>query len=202
MDSPISVVPTPYQFDVLQHKYGFLPEDGMTFRGENDSFINPHAGKIGIYVKHFDDGYRIPKCDFFREVLHHHKVHINQLVPNRVNKVVAVEMLCRAHGIAPDLWPSRSALIDPWTLDGVVESSDKKIVEEEVMEDNKDGIIPMVNKHKAVWQSVSDADARDLALVWRLRPRHLDGGSSKIGTVQNEVIDIVDNRNVEENVVL
>ncbi|CAH1429281.1 unnamed protein product [Lactuca virosa] len=96
-----------YQFEALQQKYGFLPEEDMTFPSKNTNFINPPEWKIGIYVKHLDVGYRLQTSNFFREVLHHHKVHFNQSVPNGVDKVVVFEMLCHAHAITLDLWVFR-----------------------------------------------------------------------------------------------
>ncbi|CAH1451387.1 unnamed protein product [Lactuca virosa] len=107
MDSSISITLTPGQFSTLQERYGFHPEDGVTFVGEHASFINPPEGKFGTYTKHFDAGYRLPTSDFFREVLHTHKVHINQFLPNGINKLVAFEMLYRANGIKPDIWVFR-----------------------------------------------------------------------------------------------
>lgn len=103
VDSPISVAPTHDQFAALQERYSFQPEDGVTFLGEYASFINLLEGKIDIYVKHFDARYHLPMSYFFREVLRTHKFHINQLVPNGINKVVAFEMLFRANGISPDI---------------------------------------------------------------------------------------------------
>ncbi|CAI9294577.1 unnamed protein product [Lactuca saligna] len=40
-------------------------------------------------------------------VLPTHKVHINQLVPNGISKVVAFEMMWRANGINPNIWVFR-----------------------------------------------------------------------------------------------
>lgn len=75
----------------------FKLEDGVTFPGEHDNIINPPESKVPIYVKYFDAGYRILMSEFFREVLCHHKVHINMLVPNGPIKVDAFEMLCQDH---------------------------------------------------------------------------------------------------------
>lgn len=65
MDSPISVVSAPDQHNALQKMYGFQLEDGVTFPREDASFFNPPKGKIGIYVKHFDVGYRLSTSGLF-----------------------------------------------------------------------------------------------------------------------------------------
>lgn len=104
MDYTISFAPTPDRFSALQERYCFQSEDGVTFPGDHANFINLPASKIPIYMKHFDVGYRLPTLEFFREVLHHHKVHINQLVPNGVNKVVVFMSLYWANGISLDIW--------------------------------------------------------------------------------------------------
>lgn len=45
--------------------------------------------------------------------------------------------------------PSWSTSIDRVSLDRVMESSRKRVVEGEFVEDNKEGIIPMVKERKA-----------------------------------------------------
>lgn len=103
MDSLISFVLTPGQFLALQDKYGFQPEDMETFPDEHANFIDPLEDKIPICVKHFNIGYHLLTLGFFRDVLHHRKVHINQFVPNGLNKVVAFKMLYQTNGINPNI---------------------------------------------------------------------------------------------------
>lgn len=67
----------------------------------------PPPGKVGIYLKHFDIGYYLPSSNFLLELLDHHKIHINQLVPNDVNKITAFEILCQYNGIVHDIWVFR-----------------------------------------------------------------------------------------------
>ncbi|CAH1420359.1 unnamed protein product [Lactuca virosa] len=59
--------------------------------------------------------------------------------------------------------PSRSTSTDPVGMDGAVESFRKRVEEEEFVEDNKELIIPVVNRRKAAWQSVSSIDIEELA---------------------------------------
>lgn len=40
-------------------------------------------------------------------MLDHHKIHIDQLFPNGVNKIVAFEMICRCNGVVPHIWVFR-----------------------------------------------------------------------------------------------
>ncbi|CAH1437045.1 unnamed protein product [Lactuca virosa] len=61
--------------------------------------IAPPPGKFVIYIKYFDVGYCLPSSDFLLELLDHHKIHIDQLVP--------FEMLCWCNGIVSDLWVFR-----------------------------------------------------------------------------------------------
>ncbi|CAH1413864.1 unnamed protein product [Lactuca virosa] len=112
-----------------------------------------------------------------------------------ITRAVAVQDAERRRDVVK---PSRSASIDLVGVDGAVESSRKRVEEKEFMEDNKEGIIPMVNKGKAAWQSVSSADTKGLALVRRLRPHRIVGNSSHISIVQVDDIDIPDDANMEK----
>ncbi|CAH1426460.1 unnamed protein product [Lactuca virosa] len=93
---------------------------------------------------------------------------------------------------------SRSTSIDPMTVDIGVESLKEKEVEEEFVEDSKEGVLSSVNKSKAARQSMNDEDVGGLALVVRLCPQRLSGGSSRVFLVENEVIDIPDDDHVEK----
>lgn len=112
--------------------------------------------------------------------------------------------IARASGIQDDerccatIEPLLHASIDFLSVDVGIESSRNKSLEEEVVEDNKEGVLPFVNKRKASWQSVSGQDVVGLALVRHLHPRKLARGSSHVVNVQNEVIDIPDDGNVEK----
>ncbi|KAI3691318.1 hypothetical protein L2E82_49640 [Cichorium intybus] len=81
-----------------------MPEDGIELPVDKAIFSLPPEGKIGMYLKHFEAGYLLLTSDFFREVLDYYHVHIHQLVPNGVNKVVAFELLSRAVHLEPDLY--------------------------------------------------------------------------------------------------
>ncbi|KAI3751906.1 hypothetical protein L2E82_22999 [Cichorium intybus] len=94
-------------YDSLVARYGFQPEDGVEVPTDEAIFSFPPAGKIGMYLKHFEVGYRLPTSDFFMEVHDHYHVHVHQLVPNGVNKVIAFELLSRVVHLEPDLYVFR-----------------------------------------------------------------------------------------------
>ena len=57
---------------------------------------------IGIYTRIFDSsGVRIPFSSFLLAVLKHFKVHISQIVPLGLNKVITFEVLCLSRNIEP-----------------------------------------------------------------------------------------------------
>ncbi|GJW24722.1 hypothetical protein Tco_0038533 [Tanacetum coccineum] len=59
-------------------------------------------GSIGLYVHHFQQGgLRVPFSSFFLKVIEHFCVHISQLVPLGVNRVIFFEMYCRSLDITP-----------------------------------------------------------------------------------------------------
>ncbi|GJW34189.1 hypothetical protein Tco_0054221 [Tanacetum coccineum] len=70
----------------------------------NFRMINLPAGDtaIGIYSRIFDSsGVRIPFSSFLLAVLKYFKVHISQLVPLGLSKVITFEVLCRSLNIEP-----------------------------------------------------------------------------------------------------
>ncbi|KAI3709300.1 hypothetical protein L2E82_39060 [Cichorium intybus] len=101
------VGPDSRYYDSLVSRYGFQPEDGVELPADGAIFSFPPTGKIGMYLKHFEAGYRLPTSDFFMEVLDHYHVHIHQLVRNGVNKIIAFELLSRAVHLEPDLYVFR-----------------------------------------------------------------------------------------------
>ncbi|KAI3523813.1 hypothetical protein L1887_02238 [Cichorium endivia] len=107
MSSSSDVGPDSRYYDSLVARYGFQPKDGVELPVDGAVFSLPPEGKIGMYLKHFEAGYRLPISDFFREVLDYYHVHIHQLVPNGVNKVVVFELLSRPVHLEPDLYVFR-----------------------------------------------------------------------------------------------
>ena len=89
-----------------------------------------------------------------------------------------------------------SASIDDVGLDGTVKSSKVKAVKKEFVEDNKEGILPPVNKIMVACQSVSNIDDDGHALVRHLHPYRLVGGSSFDAVIQADLIDIYDDVNI------
>ncbi|GJU08828.1 hypothetical protein Tco_1125258 [Tanacetum coccineum] len=70
----------------------------------NFRMINLPAGDtaIGVYSRIFDSsGVRIPFSSFLLAVLKYFKVHISQLVPLGLAKVITFEVLCRSLDIEP-----------------------------------------------------------------------------------------------------
>ncbi|GJZ39319.1 hypothetical protein Tco_0585882, partial [Tanacetum coccineum] len=70
----------------------------------NFQMINLLCGDttIGIYHRIFDSSsVRIPFSSFLLEVIKYYKVHISQLVPLGLNKVITFEILCRSLDIEP-----------------------------------------------------------------------------------------------------
>lgn len=47
---------------------------------------------------------RLPKMDFFNEIMRQYKLHVDELTPNAVNKIVDFELSCKALGVLPQLW--------------------------------------------------------------------------------------------------
>lgn len=107
MESRNGILLTLEQWEGFQKRYGFQLDDGIVILVEGSILTAPSPGKIGIYIKHFDAGYYLSSFEFLLELLYRHKVHINRLVPNGVNKIIAFEMLCRCNEIVPDLWVFR-----------------------------------------------------------------------------------------------
>ena len=103
MDSSVAVTPSVGHMAALAARYGLQVDDGVLLAGINAVFSSPPEGKIGVYAHHLDAGYRLPTSDFMSALLSHYRVHLHQLVPNGVSKIVAFEMLCRALGFAPTI---------------------------------------------------------------------------------------------------
>ena len=90
-------------FRKLQDRYGFLPSHGVEIPVPGSAINLPPPGKVGIPLKLFDAGLRLPMTRFQQEVSSHYGASIQFLSPNAINKMAGFEMLCRALGFLPDL---------------------------------------------------------------------------------------------------
>lgn len=103
MISSHGVIPTFEYVEILREKYSFLLEDEILIPLDEASFLEPPPGKVGVYVRTFDAGYRLPITYFLNEVLRKNGINIYDLTPNALNKVVAFEMMCRSQDFLPSL---------------------------------------------------------------------------------------------------
>ncbi|CAH1437508.1 unnamed protein product [Lactuca virosa] len=102
MVSSDGIILTPKYADSLKGKYRFQPEDGVIIPLEGVLLSDLPPGKVGIYVKTFYAGDRLPTTDFMAELLQKNGVNIYELTPKVVMKVVVFEILCRSQGLEPD----------------------------------------------------------------------------------------------------
>lgn len=56
--------------------------------------LEPLIYKVGFYMRHLDYGLRLPADSFFLEVLCSYGLHLIQLCPNVVSKVISFEVFC------------------------------------------------------------------------------------------------------------
>nr|GEZ82846.1 hypothetical protein [Tanacetum cinerariifolium] len=82
-------------YDIPEDLHPWVVLEGMTM-----NVLPP--GAIRLYAHHFQQGgLRAPFPSFFLKVIKHFYVHISQLVPLGVNRVIFFEMYCRSLDITP-----------------------------------------------------------------------------------------------------
>ncbi|CAH1439236.1 unnamed protein product [Lactuca virosa] len=81
----------------LSHVLGFKVTYSSSF------VLDAPTGKIGFYLRHVVYGLHLPSSRFFLEVLCFYKVHLVQLCPNVVSKIVTFKVFCIAHEISLDV---------------------------------------------------------------------------------------------------
>ena len=96
--------PSSAKFKRLQDRYGFLPTHGVQIPVAGSVMNLPPVGKVGIPLKVFDAGFRLPITNFQRDILARYGASIQFLSPNAINKMVGFEMLCRSLGFLPDIY--------------------------------------------------------------------------------------------------
>lgn len=103
MISSHGVVLTSEYAETLRVKYGFQPEDEVLIPLDEASFLEPASGKVDVFVRTFNVGYRLSITKILDEVLRKNRVNVYEVTSNSVNKVVAFEVLCRSQGFLPSL---------------------------------------------------------------------------------------------------
>lgn len=63
----------------------------------------PPNGIVALYVDYLRAGLRVPVCELVLRVLEYYKIHITQLTPNAVGRIIGFEVLCRAEGKDPTI---------------------------------------------------------------------------------------------------
>lgn len=103
MDGQFSYL-TQSELSSLCIKYDIGSEFQAKVPDRNQPINRPHRGMAGVYESHFAQGnLRLPLRPFFRQILDHYQVHICQLTPFAVSKIVSFEMLCNALSISPTI---------------------------------------------------------------------------------------------------
>ncbi|CAH1437954.1 unnamed protein product [Lactuca virosa] len=105
-----------------------------------------------------------------------------------------VELICR-------VFPSFPFCNEAFIAYVGVESSGNKFREEEFVEDSREGVLSILNKHKASWQSSGGHDVENLALVRRLRMQKVFRWSLHLEIFEMEVINSLDDGNGDKYVV-
>lgn len=63
----------------------------------------PPQGMVALYTYYFKAGLRVPVCELVLRVLEFYQIHITQLTPNAVGRIIGFEVLCRAEGRDPTI---------------------------------------------------------------------------------------------------
>ncbi|CAI9303850.1 unnamed protein product [Lactuca saligna] len=95
------VTPSDVEFKLLNDAYGFSSTDDVEVPTADSMILSPPVDKVGIYLKTFDAGLRLPLTDFQNELLQKNGCGIQMLTSNVVNKMVAFESIWRANGVPP-----------------------------------------------------------------------------------------------------
>lgn len=81
------------------HEYCLSPVLGFQVTLSFSFVLEDPPGKIEFYLRHLVCGLMLPPSCFFLKVLCLYVVHIVQLCPNTVSKIVTYEVFCVAHTI-------------------------------------------------------------------------------------------------------
>ncbi|CAH1432849.1 unnamed protein product [Lactuca virosa] len=82
-------------------QYGLCPLDGVFLPRPTQHMKDPPPDKVGIYVKTMEAGLRFPISKFLEDLFSHYFIHISQLKPNSMFKIVAFELMCKAKKVGP-----------------------------------------------------------------------------------------------------
>ncbi|GKB80733.1 hypothetical protein Tco_0947628 [Tanacetum coccineum] len=90
------------QLSALCSKFHIGSEFEPTVPDKDKPVHRPPTGMVGVFEEFFVFGnLRLPLRPFFRDILKHYKMHICQLTPVAVSKMVSFDMLCSALDISP-----------------------------------------------------------------------------------------------------
>lgn len=56
----------------------------------------PPQDMVALYTDYFKAGLRVPVCELLQRVLDFYKIHITQLTPNAVGRIIGFKVLCQA----------------------------------------------------------------------------------------------------------
>lgn len=63
----------------------------------------PPKDMVAVYIDYFRVGLRVLVCELVPRVLEYYGVHITQLTPNAIGKIIRFEILCRAEERDPSI---------------------------------------------------------------------------------------------------
>ncbi|CAH1446763.1 unnamed protein product [Lactuca virosa] len=93
-----------YMLERYSHGFHLSLILGFQVPSSSSSVLDSPPGKVGFYLRHLMCGLLLPPSRFFLEVLCYYKVHLVQLFPNAVSKIVTFEVFfCVAHEIPLDV---------------------------------------------------------------------------------------------------
>lgn len=83
-----------FRLDQYIHDYYLSIVHGILLPSFCSSILDPPIGKVGFYLRHVVYCLRLPPSPFFREVLFSYGIHLIQLCPKVLSKVIAFEVFC------------------------------------------------------------------------------------------------------------
>ncbi|KAL4585100.1 hypothetical protein LXL04_009714 [Taraxacum kok-saghyz] len=91
------------KLDKIKNQYGFRQSDKAILPGPRRHIRDPPPGHVGIYAKAMEAGLRFPISLFLENLLSYYHIHLNQLKPNAMFKIVTFELLCIAKKLKASL---------------------------------------------------------------------------------------------------
>ncbi|KAL4571396.1 hypothetical protein LXL04_018155 [Taraxacum kok-saghyz] len=94
---------TPQKLEDIASTFGGLRSLDLALPDYDRSVLNPPAGRVAVYHHHLKGGLRLPLKSFIADVVQYFKVHVLQLAPNAMRKVVCFILISRILGVLPSL---------------------------------------------------------------------------------------------------